>query len=229
MNHADHAELPTGRSDPAPCLIDLHVHVVGNGSGGTGCWLRTAWWRWPFHAWLVRSVGLPVSALRGGLDQLYVQRLLELVQHSSLDAAVILAQEEVYDDQGRKLTGVGTFHVPNQYVLDLARRHPAFLAGVSVHPGRPDALDELERCLAGGAVLMKCLPNCQNIDCSDRRYTRFWERMAEAQLPLLAHTGGEYTLHVVRPEYADPRRLALPLECGVTVIAAHCATAAQGS
>jgi len=71
---------------------------------------------------------------------------------------------------------------------------------------------------------MKCLPNCQNINCNDRRFTKFWERMAEAGLPLLAHTGGEHTVPVYRPEYADPRILTLPLECGVTVIAAHCGT-----
>jgi predicted TIM-barrel fold metal-dependent hydrolase len=71
---------------------------------------------------------------------------------------------------------------------------------------------------------MKCLPNCQNINCGDRRFTRFWERMAEARLPLLAHTGGEHTLPIVRPEFSDPRLLTLPLECGVRVIAAHCAT-----
>jgi hypothetical protein len=41
---------------------------------------------------------------------------------------------------------------------------------------------------------------------------------------LLAHTGGEHTLPVVLPEYADPRVLTLPLECGVTVIAAHSGT-----
>ena len=72
--------------------------------------------------------------------------------------------------------------------------------------------------------MMKCLPNCHNIDCNDRRYIRFWERMAELRLPLLAHTGGEHTVTVVRKELADPRTLRLPLECGVTVIAAHCAT-----
>src|SRR5262249_10558307 len=54
--------------------------------------------------------------------------------------------------------------------------------------------------------------------------TKFWERMAEAHLPLLAHTGGEHTLPIVRREYSDPRLLRLPLECGVKVIAAHCAT-----
>jgi predicted TIM-barrel fold metal-dependent hydrolase len=72
--------------------------------------------------------------------------------------------------------------------------------------------------------MLKCLPNCHNIDCNDRRYAPFWERMAEARLPLLAHTGGEHTVPVVRREFSDPRLLELPLRCGVTVIAAHCAT-----
>jgi predicted TIM-barrel fold metal-dependent hydrolase len=48
--------------------------------------------------------------------------------------------------------------------------------------------------------------------------------MAEARLPLLAHTGGEHTLPIVNAAYADPRTLELPLKCGVIVIAAHCAT-----
>jgi predicted TIM-barrel fold metal-dependent hydrolase len=48
--------------------------------------------------------------------------------------------------------------------------------------------------------------------------------MAEAGLPLLAHTGGENTVPVVNARLADPKLLRLPLECGVIVIAAHCAT-----
>jgi predicted TIM-barrel fold metal-dependent hydrolase len=114
--------------------------------------------------------------------------------------------------------------VPNDVVLDLAQAHPEFLAGVSIHPARADAMEELDRCLSRGAVLMKCLPNCQNINASDVRYRPFWERMAAAGLPLLAHTGGEHTVPVVDSSLADPKLLRLPLECGVTVIAAHCAT-----
>ncbi len=205
-------------------IIDMHVHIVGDGSGGSGCWLRPSPARLPFAALMARHVGLSPTVLRGQLDRLYVERLLRLVRESSLDAAVILAQEQVHDDQGRVIEGAGSFYVPNDYVLKLARQYPEFLPAISIHPARPDALEELDRCLAEGAVMLKILPNCQNIDCCDRRYTRFWERMAESGLPLLAHTGGELTLPVVRPEFADPRRLTLPLECGVTVIAAHCAT-----
>lgn len=205
-------------------LIDMHVHVVGNGSGGTGCWLRVGRWHRPLAALMLRHVGLPADAMSGDLDRLFAERLLEQVRSSSLGAVVILAQDEVHDDQGRVMRDVGSFFVPNDYVLSLARKHPEFLPAVSIHPARPDALEELDRCLAAGAVMMKCLPNCQNINCNDRRFSKFWERMAAARLPLLAHTGGEHTLPVVRRDYANPRILTLPLECGVTVIAAHSGT-----
>jgi hypothetical protein len=149
---------------------------------------------------MLREARLPRKALQGDLDQLYVDRLLAMVRGSSLGAVVILAHDLVYDDHGRPMEGAGSFYVPNAYVLKLAKEHPEFLPAVSIHPARPDALDELDRCLAGGAALMKCLPNCHNINCNDRRFTRFWERMAQAGLPLLAHTGGEHTLPIVRRE-----------------------------
>ncbi|MBK7997969.1 MAG: amidohydrolase family protein [Verrucomicrobia bacterium] len=202
----------------------MHVHIVGNGSGGTGCWLKVTGWHRPLAALMLRQIGLPASAMKGDLDRLYVDRLLELVRTSSLSAAVILAHDHVYDSAGNKMENVGSFFVPNDYVLGLAKTYPEFLPAVSIHPARRDAMEELNRCIAGGAVMMKCLPNCHNIDCSDRRFTKFWERMAEARVPLLAHTGGEHTVPVVRKEFSNPKVLELPLQCGVNVIAAHCAT-----
>src|SRR5690242_19962891 len=100
-------------------VIDMHVHLVGNGSGGTGCWLRPSAWRWPLSAFMLRHIGLPVSALKGDLDRLYVEKLLDWVRRSSLDAIVLLAQEEVYDEQGHRLENLGTAYVPNGYVLSL--------------------------------------------------------------------------------------------------------------
>jgi predicted TIM-barrel fold metal-dependent hydrolase len=204
--------------------VDMHVHIVGNGSGGTGCWLRVSGWHRPLAALMIRQIGLPAGAMRGDLDSLYARHLSRLVRESSLGAAVILAHEQVYEADGRLMEGRGSFYVPNEYVLSLARQYPEFLPAVSIHPARRDALEELDRCLEAGAVMMKCLPNCHNIDCNDRRYLKFWERMAAAGLPLLAHTGGEHTVPVVRRELADPRTLELPLQCGVNVIAAHCGT-----
>jgi predicted TIM-barrel fold metal-dependent hydrolase len=204
--------------------IDAHVHLVGNGTGGTGCWLRSGGWRAPIEAWMEKHIGLPRGAMQGDLDRLIVERLVELVRESSLDAAVVLAMDRVYDPDGTCREEKGSFYVPNAHVLAVGKKYPELLPAVSIHPARRDALDELDKCLEGGAVMLKLLPNCHNIDCNDPRYTGFWERMAEAGLPLLAHTGGEHTVPVVRKELADPRTLELPLKCGVNVIAAHCGT-----
>mgnify|MGYP001068843481 CR=1 FL=1 len=101
-------------------------------------------------------------------------------------------------------------------------------AAVSIHPARRDALDELDRCLERGARALKLLPNCLDVNCSLPRYDSFWEKMAAAGLPLLAHTGGEMTVPVANPRYQDPEFLRRPLEIGVKVIAAHAASRIDG-
>ena len=204
--------------------IDCHVHVVGNGTGGTGCWYHPRGVTKFGAPFLLCTVGLPAAALTGDLDRLYAERVLAFVRASSLDAAVILAQDEPYRDDGTKIADAGSFYVPNEFVLRLARAHREFLPAISIHPARRDALDELERGLAGGAVMLKCLPSCQNIDWNDPRHTRFLERMAASGLILLAHTGSERTLPVLTPRLADSRVLTRALEIGVTCIAAHCGT-----
>ncbi len=204
--------------------IDMHVHMVGNGKTGSGGWLRlSGWHRW-LAGFMVRQLGMPGSALEGDLETVYAEHLLRLVRESSLDRVVLLAHERVHDPDGTPREDLGSMFIPNDVVLGLAKQHREFLAGVSIHPARNDALDELDRCVAGGAVLMKCLPNCQNIDFTDCRYRRFWERMAEVHLPLLAHTGGEHTVPIINAALADPKLLRFPLQCGVIVIAAHCGT-----
>jgi hypothetical protein len=206
-------------------IIDMHVHMVGNEASGNGCWVRVSAGKIALYAIMLRALGLPTASIyRESFDDIYRDRLLECIRESTVDAVCLLAQEAVYHDDGTIRKEAGNAFVPNDYVLNLARDYEEFLPAVSIHPARPDAMDELDRCLEGGAVMMKCLPNCQNINCNDTNFKPFWNRMAESGLPLLAHTGGEHTLQVVKPEYADPETLRLPLECGVKVVAAHCAT-----
>jgi hypothetical protein len=174
---------------------------------------------------MLRHIGLRGTALDAlDFDERFTEHLLCLVKTSSLGAICLLAQDAVYGRDGSPRTERGTFYVPNDVVLSLGREHPEILPVVSIHPARRDALDELERCLELGAVMLKLLPNCHDVNPSDGRYRRFWERMAAAGLPLLAHTGGEHTVEVIEPAYADPRTLEAPLDCGVRVIAAHAAT-----
>lgn len=173
---------------------------------------------------MLGEMGMQVSDLDGDFDRMYVARLLEMTRDAGLKHLLVLAQEIVYDDQGNAQPERATSYVPNDYVLELARRHPEFLPAVSIHPARADALEELDKAIAAGARVMKCLPMCQNIDPARPLYRKFWERMAETGMVLLAHTGGERVLPVVRPELSRPAMLEVPLEIGVTVIAAHCGT-----
>jgi predicted TIM-barrel fold metal-dependent hydrolase len=167
-----------------------------------------------------RTIGLEAKATARDFDESFVGHLAGLVAASSMDKALLLAQDEVYDETGQKLE-FGSFYVPNEYLFKVCDRHPEFVPAVSIHPGRKDALEELERCLAGGARALKLLPNCQNVNCALPQYDEFWRRMAASGLPFLCHTGGEMTVPVISRAYQDPRILRRPLELGVKVIAAH--------
>lgn len=204
--------------------IDCHVHLVGDGSSGSDCWfeLPTLWKRL-LGRMMIKGLGLPLSSLKTGLDDLYAENLVRQIKDSDLDAAVVLAQDIPYDDEGNKMPADAQFYVPNSYVAELGKKHSEVIPACSIHPGRPDAMEELERCIEAKMPVLKLLPNCLNIDYDDERYLPFWRRVAEAGIVLLSHTGGEMTVKVYDPKFGDPKKLAKVLECGVTVIAAHSA------
>ena len=202
--------------------LDCHVHLVGDGSSGDGRAFRlsTAWNRLQAR-FLLREARVDARHLRGGLDAAFDEALAAHVAVSGLDGALILAQDLPHDADGRPLPMAG-FRVPNEAVLAFCRRDPArLIPAVSIHPDRPDALDALERCAALGARALKLLPNCHGADCSAPRHARFWAACARLRIAFLAHTGGELTLPVLRPDLEHPAVLTLPLEQGVTCIAAH--------
>ena len=82
----------------------------------------------------------PRTTLSGDLEAIYAATLLDWIRESSLDAVVLLAHELVYDSDGKPRSDLGSMFVPNDVVLELARLHPEFLAGVSIHPARSDTL-----------------------------------------------------------------------------------------
>jgi uncharacterized protein len=200
--------------------IDLHVHVIGNGLSGSGCRVQSVWWQAPFIRLMARNIGISEGAGSRDLDSIYVRQLRRWLDQSSLAGVVLLACDDVYQDDGTRRPDLSRLYVPNQYVLDLTKQDGRFLAGISIHPARKDALDLLDAGVESGAVLLKLLPCVQIVD--PVRYGSFWKRMADLGLPLLAHTGGEFSLPTHRPDLCDPNCLRPVLDQGVKVIAAHC-------
>jgi predicted TIM-barrel fold metal-dependent hydrolase len=167
------------------------------------------------------QAGILQSSKELGVDQAYEEKLIQLIDQSTLDAVLLLAMDYPYDEDGNCLKEKAKFYVPNNHVLSLAKKYAQIIPACSIHPARKNAIEELERCAEQGAKVLKLLPNCHNVDCSNTRYRSFWEKLSELGLPFLAHTGGEFSVPVLNAKFADPRILQLPLECGVTVIAAH--------
>lgn len=217
------AESPASDGSEQVPRLDGHVHLVGNGRKGSGCWIRMKGWHRMMGILMCRMIRMPVGFDHEEFDKIFVERLLQNIIDSSLDQVLLLAQDEVYHHDGTKRE-FGSFHVPNDYLFEVCDAHPEFLPAVSIHPARRDALEELDRCLARGARALKLLPNCHDVDCSSGNHTTFWETMAEAGLPMLAHTGGEMTVPVANKLYQDPGLFRRPLEIGVKIIAAHAAS-----
>jgi predicted TIM-barrel fold metal-dependent hydrolase len=206
-------------------VIDVHVHVAGTGSHSS-CFISEKLRRSPAYLLMLATTG----HLFGRVDDETIQEhiLLSLRKAELVQRAVFLALDMVYDHQGRPLPQRTHLYVPNDHVVHMVGLEPRGLFGASVHPDRPDALDELERVAQLGAVLVKWIPSSQEINPSRKRYVPFYRKLTELGLPLLCHAGAEHAVPCSEPQeelraYDDPSKLVFALEQGVKVIAAHCA------
>jgi hypothetical protein len=159
-------------------------------------------------------------------DQQFVDRLEELVtfmpQHGKHR---LLAFDKNYHPDGSVNLEKTEFYVPNEYVFQLAARHPdLFVPNISVNPYRPDAVQELKRWAAKGARVVKWLPNAMGIDPSSPACDSFYETMKELDLILLSHGGEEKAVEAQEDQkLGNPLLLRRALDHGVKVIVAHCA------
>ena len=61
--------------------IDCHVHLVGDGSSGSGCWFRLpGLWKKFLGRMMVKGVGLPTNVIKGGLDDAFTVNLVKQVK-----------------------------------------------------------------------------------------------------------------------------------------------------
>ena len=205
--------------------LDMHVHTAGIGAGGSGAFInREMQESFRFSIYL-SAFGVDAEQLEIRGDALVIEKISAQVAASRrVDKAVVLALDGVVDAEGRLDREATQLYVPNAFVARETRRHDNLCFGASVNPHRPDALQRLRQVKAQGALLIKWIPNIMHVDPADEAIARFYEELVALDLPLLSHAGQESSFASAEDEYGDPRRLALPLSIGVTVIAAHIAT-----
>ncbi len=216
-------------------VLDAHVHVVGMGAGGTGCWVNPN----------MTSLLAPMSYIRFSIyrtasgvvddanaDEQYLERLLSLIRSQSpRGRALIYAFDQAYDESGQARPEQSELYVPNDYVLELAKQHPdAFVPCASIHPYRKDAVAELERVVKAGAVAVKWLPNAMRIDPSSSLCDPFYQKLVELDVPLVTHAGEEKAVEAEEAQrLGNPLLLRRPLAAGVKVVVAHCASLGQNA
>jgi len=213
---------------------DCHTHLLGVGDSGGGAWVNPDMLELSHPILRVQYEFFMNAACVDDSQQVdndYVSRLLAyqagLAKGTRL---MLLAFDYAYDSDGQLLMDDSHLYVPNSYARDVARRYPGrFEWTASIHPYREDAVSALEEAARDGARAVKWLPPSMNIDPASPRCDAFYEALARLDLPLLSHAGLERAVHVPDAQkLGNPLRLRRPLEHGVRVIAAHCASMGDG-
>jgi uncharacterized protein len=211
-------------------LTDHHVHIVGMGTGGTGCTINPELQSLLHPLKRIRyAVYLSACAIDNAAeaDQQFVARLMDLTSNMKPSGHFqLLAFDKHYNTDGTVNERKTEFYVPNDYVLSLARKAPKRLHAVaSIHPYRHDAIAELERVAKAGVQMIKWLPNAQGIDPMDPKCDPFYAKMKQLGLVLLSHAGEEKAVEAEEDQkLGNPLRLRRALDAGVQVIVAHCAS-----
>ncbi len=209
-------------------LMDHHTHVVGLGVGDTGAFVNEQMQQGGFTHRLKFDVYASAARITdfSRADQQYVERLVELIRHAPGHGRhLILAFDKHYLPDGTPDLAHTEFYVPNDYVFALAKKHPQLVPAISVHPYRPDALAELDKWAAKGARFVKWLPNAMGMDPGAERVRPFYERMKQHGMVLLTHAGEEKAVQAEEAQaLGNPLKLRLPLDVGLKVVVAHCAS-----
>lgn len=203
--------------------IDMHVHFGAPEDEESGCF-----WSEEFTKSVAYFAMLLITNSLFKKVNIHEVRkhILKVINKSKYtDKSVLLAFDQVYDENGTAHPEKTHLCVPNRYIADLAKNNNRILFGASVHPYRHNWTQELDYCLENKAVLCKWIPSSQMINPDHPKCIPFYKKLADHQLPLLCHAGSEYAIPTsdkAYEEYNNPKYLRTALDQGVTVIIAHC-------
>jgi len=239
------AELPPElRADPRIAAVwhgldaakvwDTHVHVFGDGDSGSGLWFNPRMNNlWNPQEYLRRKIYINASCIDdrpGRIDLSFGANLLGQARGMQPGfKAMLFAFDWARDEAGAPMREMSTYFASDEYMAKKAAEHPAHFEWVaSIHPYDPRALDRLDAAVAAGARAIKWLPTAQNIDPASPRLDRYYAKLAALQLPLITHAGEEQAVVGFGEHLGNPLRLRRPLQAGVRVIVAHCASLGHG-
>lgn len=166
--------------------------------------------------------GMPARELLRDPYENYKKALITSIRTSRYVTKVCLYPVDGrFDEQGEAVHRDPTVCSSTEDVLALYHAHPdLFIPFMSVNPRRKNALDLIDEYVRRGCRGAKFLQNYWGVDLNDPGLIPYYEKLREHGIPMVVHTGPEYTIDSYR-EYESVRMIELPLKTGVTVVAAH--------
>lgn len=212
-------------------IWDCHAHLLGFGESGGGAWV-TPKMRSIFNLRLYAQFNFYLNAAcidpgKKQVDEDYVARVGELLDDFPVGAkAMLMAFDRVHDETGKPNQDGSAFYIPNAYAAKVAQSRPdRFVWTASIHPYRDDAANAVAEVVRNGAVAVKWLPSAMGIDPASARCDAFYAAMAKYDLPLITHGGEEKAVEGAKQhDNGNVLKLRRPLERGLRVIVAHCAS-----
>jgi hypothetical protein len=214
--------------DPAR-LVDYHTHILAVGTNAPEAFVNSKMRSGLNLERLKFKIYMSAAGVKNidSADQEYVERLVHLARGDKRHGKYrILAFDKHYNADGTVNFHKTTMYLPNRYAVELARRYPdIFLPVISVHPYRPDAIQELDKWGKEGVNYIKWLPNAMGIDPANSAMEPFYKKMAEYKMILLSHAGDEQAVEADEDQrLGNPLLLRKPLDYGLRVIIAHAAS-----
>lgn len=209
---------------------DVHTHIIGIGDTNVGVYV-------PKHTGLsgamqtVRTKVFKHYTVDPGatsIDVGYMDRFDKLVQNAFPGLqALAFGFAPYHSDDGIPQYQLSDFVVENIWAYNVTKRYNSFQYVPSIHPYNEHAISYLEEAKKQGCVAIKWLTCAHNIHPADKRCIPFYEKLIELDIPLITHAGSEKAVQGKHfdESLGNPLHLRTPLDMGVKVIVAHCATA----
>jgi len=213
---------------PAGEITDYHVRFIGTGGTGSGCSLHSRFKSWLSPVHRIQFLRLRKHAQVRNVkyfDQQYFDRLFDLsIRFPSPCKLFLHATDWNYDKQGKRQENSTSVFVPNEHIIQMSGLYKTLFTPVgSVHPFRPDALDEIDKCAGLGVKMIKWSPEAMNINPDDAKCISFYDRMQKHNMTLVVQPSDyrfRHWLGFANP--SNPQLLRTALDAGLRVIVSHC-------
>lgn len=198
--------------------IDTHVHLLSSEVSFNRFYDKVA-----LH-FFAKRFGIDAKVLAKEPYKAYTDALMNSVKSSEhVEKIVLFGVDAKVDDEGNVLHRDKTVCASNEDVAALYAQYPQLIIPFfSINPKRPDALELIEKYHALGFKGAKFLQNYWGVDTREARYSAYFEKLANLDMPLIVHVGSESSVHSYKV-CESIEMLHQPLELGVKVICAHMA------